>query len=77
MRDVLADFPEMVVADIAVIVDWRRSRRQLSDLVARLRPEYRETATDVEARPIEGLSAGPVAASDIECGQLSFREVVW
>lgn len=40
VRDVLADYPHMAVADIAVLVDWRRSRRRLSDLVADLRPEY-------------------------------------
>lgn len=57
VRDVLADYPHMAVGDIAAIVDWRRSRRRLSDLVARLRPEY-ETQTPAKAVSITNIRRG-------------------
>ena len=59
VADVLADYPHMTVADIAIIVDWRRSRRRLSDLVARLRPDYLGD-TEVTAPPITAIRANPI-----------------
>lgn len=65
VRDTLADYPHMTVADIALVVDWRKSRRTLSDLVARLRPEYIERAEaeatedgNLKARSMDSLKAG-------------------
>lgn len=65
VRDTLADYPHMTVADIALVVDWRKSRRTLSDLVAKLRPEYIERAEseatedgNIQARSMDSLKAG-------------------
>jgi len=77
VRDVLADYPDMVVADVAVLIDWRHSRRTLSDLVARLRPVYRDTSPGLDARPLVGLRAGALAVQDIRCGTLTIGEVEW
>jgi DNA-binding NarL/FixJ family response regulator len=60
VRDVLADYPHMAVVDVAVLIDWRRSRRTLSDLVARLRPEY-ASRSEVTARPLSTIRAGALA----------------
>lgn len=71
VRDVLADYPHMAVADIAVLIDWRRSRRTLSDLVAALRPEY-ATRDDVAARPIGTISTGRlVGVRPLEVGKVA------
>lgn len=77
VRDVLADYPDMVVADVAVLIDWRHSRRTLSDLVARLRPLYRDDSPGIDARPDVTLRAGTLAAQSIECGTLTVQEVQW
>lgn len=70
VRDVLADYPAMAVADIAVLVDWRRSRRALSNLVARLRPEYLgRDALDVPS--IDAIEAGKL----LDLVELDVREV--
>lgn len=80
VRDVLADYPHMTVADIAVMIDWRHSRRQLSDLVARLRPGYLP-GPGVEARDIAGIHAGTlrnirnVATGTMAIGKLKLGEV--
>lgn len=59
VREVLADYPAMSVANVAVMVDWQMSRRHLSDLVARLRPLYAEAAlADVDAPSIEAIAVG-------------------
>jgi len=71
VRDVLADYPHMAVADIAVLIDWRRSRRTLSDLVAALRPEY-ATRDDVAARPIGTIRTGRlVGVRPLEVGKVA------
>ncbi|MFH6687456.1 hypothetical protein QVL82_01255 [Cellulosimicrobium funkei] len=71
VRDVLADYPHMAVADVAVLIDWRRSRRTLSNLVARLRPEY-ATHDDIEARPISTIRAGRLLdVRPLEVGSVS------
>jgi hypothetical protein len=77
VRDVLADYPDMVVADVAVLIDWRHSRRTLSDLVARLRPLYRDTSPGLDARSDVTLRSGTLAARDIKCGTLTVQEVEW
>ncbi|WP_315913591.1 hypothetical protein [Arthrobacter sp. lap29] len=77
VRDVLADYPDMVVADVAVLIDWRHSRRTLSDLVARLRPIYRDSSPGLDARADVTLRAGTLAAQNIECGTLTVQEVQW
>ena len=77
VRDVLADYPDMVVADVALLIDWRHSRRTLSDLVARLRPIYRDSSPSLDARPDETIKAGALAASTIQCGTLTVQEVKW
>ncbi|MGC0270798.1 hypothetical protein ACPROK_14655 [Glutamicibacter soli] len=90
VRDVLADYPHMSVPDIATMVDWRKSRRTLSDLVARLRPEYIDRAdseaTDgngIAAAQLETITAGTfqplklLGIADIQARELTAQEVTW
>ncbi len=77
VRDVLADYPDMVVADVALLIDWRHSRRTLSDLVARLRPLCRDTASGLDACPDTTLALGTLTVQNIECGTLTVQEVEW
>lgn len=72
VREVLADYPAMTVADIAVIVDWRLSRRHLSDLVARLRPQY-VAELDVDAPSTGSITAGEL----LEVGVMQVGSVQW
>ena len=80
VRDVLADYPHMTVADIAVMIDWRRSRRQLSDLVARLRPAYLP-GPGVDAPHVAGIRTGTlrnirdIATGTMAVGTLKLGEV--
>lgn len=70
VADVLADYPHMAVADIAIIVDWRRSRRRLSDLVADLRPDY-VGRPDVDAPQITEIRANPISdLGEIQIGRI-------
>lgn len=70
VADVLADYPHMAVADIAIVVDWRRSRRRLSDLVATLRPDYLGQP-EVEAPQITEIRANPISnLGEIEIGRI-------
>ncbi len=75
VREVLADYPQMVVADIAVLIDWRHSRRTLSDLVAKLRPQIQDTWSDIETQPIDAIRAGVLSTSTIRCGTLTLGEL--
>lgn len=75
VRDVLADYPLMSVADIAVLIDWRHARRTLSDLVAKLRPEYIENSGDVDARPMASISAGTITVGVASYGTMEVGEV--
>jgi hypothetical protein len=75
VRDVLADYPLMSVTDIAVLIDWRHARRTLSDLVAKLRPEYTEHCGDVDARPMASISAGMLTITEISYGTMQLGEV--
>lgn len=76
VRDVLADYPHMCVADVAVLIDWRHARRTLSDLVTRLRPEYQGETADVGARPMGTLAAGTVMATELRFGTMKLGEVI-
>lgn len=74
VRDVLADYPDMSVADIAVIIDWRHARRTLSDLVTRLRPEYSQ-GSSLDALPMASLKAGTMTAAEVKFGTLQLGTV--
>lgn len=76
VRDVMADYPHMSVSDVAVLIDWRHSRRALSDLVARLRHEYIYDTPDVNARPMTTLTAGELHVSDLTFGTMTLGEVI-
>lgn len=75
VREVLADYPQMVVADIAVLIDWRHSRRTLSDLVAKLRPESISNWSTVDARPIGSIKVGALSTSALSCGTMTLGEL--
>lgn len=75
VRDVLADYPQMCVADVALLIDWRKSRRQLSDLVARLRPKTASEWPTVQARTLESLATGKLAAAPLRCGTMKLGEL--
>lgn len=75
VRDVLADYPDMCVSDIAILIDWRHARRTLSDLVAKLRPEFGGGTSDVYARPMSSLTAGAVSAGEISFGTMELGRV--
>lgn len=75
VREVLADYPQMVVADIALLIDWRHSRRTLSDLVAKLRPVSVSAWTAVGARPVGSLRVGSLATNTISCGTMTLGEL--
>ena len=70
VREVLADYPHMSVSDVAVLIDWRHSRRTLSDLVARLRPDVAPAWPSVQARPISSIRTGTMAATTIRSGTM-------
>ncbi len=74
VRDVLADYPQMCVADIAVLIDWRHSRRTLSDLVARLRPRVTSWSS-MEARPIGSIRVGVLSTTSIRSGTMTLGEL--
>ena len=65
----------MSVTDIAVLIDWRHARRTLSDLVARLRPQYIEHSGDVDARPMASISAGMLTITEMSYGTMQLGEV--
>ena len=69
VRDILADYSGMTVSNIAVLIDWRHSRRALSNLVAQLRPEY-SRASPIEARSVCDLEHGRLTAGTITVGTI-------
>lgn len=75
VREVLADYPQMVVADIAVLIDWRHSRRTLSDLVAKLRPESISSWSTVDARPVGSIKVGKLTTSALSYGTMTLGEL--
>lgn len=77
VREVLALYPRMTVADVAVLVDWPMSSRTLHAVVAKLRPAAlenwepsmaiaRPTPHRLEARR---LSAPVLAATRLQVGR--------
>ncbi|MFD6030488.1 hypothetical protein ACFWE5_07215 [Cellulosimicrobium funkei] len=74
VRDVLADHPLLTVEEIGVLISWPRSRRTLSTLVARLRPEYLDRdriasgAMAAAALAIGSMRAAPLAAGMMRVG---------
>lgn len=73
--EVLADYPQMTVSDISVLIDWRHSRRTLSDLVARLRPEARTEWSGLMARPMTTLRTGTLSSSTVRYGTMTLGEL--
>lgn len=74
VRDVLADYPHMTVSSIAVLIDWRHSRRALSNLVAQLRPEYSH-ASSIAALLLGDLEHGQITAGTITVGTMAVGTV--
>ncbi|QSZ53285.1 hypothetical protein RI444_15380 [Paenarthrobacter sp. AT5] len=75
VRDVLADYPQMSVADIALLIDWRKSRRQLSDLVARLRPQAASEWPSIQARPLHSITIGHLSTKPLDIGKMEIGEL--
>ncbi|MFJ4026037.1 hypothetical protein ACIPWF_00725 [Paenarthrobacter sp. NPDC089989] len=75
VRDVLADYPAMSVTDIALLIDWRKSRRQLSDLVARLRPRTVSEWPAIEARPLHSITIGRLSTKPLDVGKMKIGEL--
>lgn len=71
VRDVLSSYPFMAVKDIAALIDWRRSRRTLSNLVARLRPDYLGPSTFATLSPTELAGAKSLDLPAIAVGTLT------
>ena len=76
VRDVLSDYPLMAVTDIAVLIDWRHSRRALSNLVARLRPDYLgpspfATLTPSALADVPALTLSTITVGALETGTLT------
>lgn len=74
VRDVLADYPAMSVSDIGVMIDWRHSRRALSDVVARLRPKY-ASRSPLDSAPLSSIMAGVLSTTQIQRGTMQLGEV--
>lgn len=75
VKDVLADYPQMSVADIALLIDWRKSRRQLSDLVARLRPRTVSEWPTIQARPLQSITIGQLSTKPLTVGTMKIGEL--
>ncbi len=81
VRDVLADYPLLSVDEIGTLIDWPASRRTLSNIVARLRPEALERATEDLNVPSIGsirigtIATGTVRARDLRVGSADGHEV--
>jgi hypothetical protein len=75
VREVLADYPQMCVADIAVLIDWRHSRRTLSDLVSRLRPDSVTTWSALTARPLADIRTGTISTTPLRHGTMRLGEL--
>jgi len=74
VRDVLGDYPAMSVSGIALMIDWRHSRRALSDLVAKLRPEY-SSCSPIVSRDLTSIMVGVLSTAEIQCGTMQLGEV--
>ncbi|MCW3766458.1 hypothetical protein OCL88_08225 [Paenarthrobacter sp. PAE-2] len=65
----------MSVSDIALLIDWRKSRRQLSDLVARLRPRTVCEWPAIEARPLHSITIGRLYTKPLDVGKMKIGEL--
>lgn len=80
VRDVLMDCPRLPVDEVAVLVEWPASRRQLSKLVARIRPEALARETEDLNSPRLGtvrvgtIRVGRMAVGTMKVGELHGRE---
>lgn len=68
-------FHRCALPDIAVLVDWRHSRRTLSNAVARLRPECTAEWSNVEARPIGIIEVGVLSTAAASFGTMRLGEL--
>lgn len=76
VRDMLADYPRVSVSQVAELIDWPGSRRTLSDLVARLRPEYLAREIEDLNRPALGrVAAGPMTVGSLTVGTITLGRV--
>lgn len=78
VRDVLADYPHLTVAEIGLLIDWRHSHRTLSTVVSRLRPEYIARSIDAAnaaypAPTVGRLSLGTLTIGHASVGTLTVR----
>ena len=82
VRDVLADHPRLSVPQVAELVEWPGSRRTLSDLVARIRPEVLERQVENLNRPRLGrvrlgsMTIGRATAPSITVGRIHAYEAI-
>lgn len=76
VRDMLADYPHVSVNQIAELIEWPGSRRTLSDLVAKLRPQYLEREREDLNRPTLGaVSVGRMKVGRIRVGTMTVGSV--
>lgn len=76
VRDMLADYPHVSVSQVAELIDWPGSRRTLSDLVARLRPEYLAREVENLNRPALGrVAAGTMTVGTLTVGTITLGRV--
>lgn len=76
VRDMLADYPHTTVTQIAELVDWPGSRRTLSDLVARLRPQYLTREIEDLNRPALGrVVVGTMIVGALAVGTMTLGRV--
>lgn len=76
VRDMLADYPRVSVAQVAELIAWPGSRRTLSDLVARLRPEYLAREVEDLNRPTLGrVALGTMTVGAITVGTMTLGRV--
>lgn len=76
VHDLLADYPRLSVQQIGEIIDWPGSRRSLSDLVARLRPEALAREAEDLNRPVLGrIALGVLTIARVSAGALTVGSV--
>lgn len=76
VRDMLADYPRVSVSQVAELIDWPGSRRTLSDLVARLRPEYLAREIEDLNRPALGrVAAGKMTVGSVTVGTITLGRI--
>lgn len=76
VREVLYDYPRISVAQVGEIVEWPGSRRALSSLVAKLRPEALRRHVDELNRPALGrLAVTSITPARIRVGVLTVGRI--